>query len=831
MSKTIPGLVSVVLVNYKGTDDTIQAVKHLKELEWPADRLEIIVVENASGDDSFERLSALGDQIVLVNSTENRGFAGGCNLGVARASGEYLAFLNNDARPDRHWVTAAVERFEESPRIGAVATKVLDWDGENVDFLDAGLTWYGMGYKPLTGEKYTRELIAPGADVLFGTGSSMFVRHDVYDILGGFDERYFMFFEDVDFGWRLNLRGWRFAYEPRSVAYHKHHASMTTFGRWREQYLLERNALFTIYKNLGDDALGRTLAATMALSLRRGLSKAGVDTDELDIRRKSGAEQDERAVSKDVLAPVYAIDRFVDSLPELTDARAEIQANRQVSDKHIASLFRETDVPASLDRNYLDGYIKITNAFGLTDPSPNTRVLVITGDPIGAKLAGPGIRAWAMADALAESNDVRLVSLNVMEATSARFQTAHVAIGDQRAMRHHEEWADVIVFQGLAMALYRSISETDKILVADVYDPMHLEQLEQARGLGSAGWTTQVSDATKVLNQQLERADFLLCASDRQRHFYLGQLAALGRVNPANYSEDPDLENLLAIVPFGLSEEPPQHQRDVLRGVHDGIGPDDKILLWAGGLYNWFDPQTLIEAVGLVHEKHDDVRLFFQGTKNPNPGVPEMAIVEESRTKARDLGILDTAVFFNSSWVDFADRQNYLTEADAGVSTHHAHIETTFSFRTRILDYLWAELPMVVTEGDSFAELVKAENLGVVVPAGDAQKLANALEKVLYDEAYIAKVKKNIRRVRERFYWQTTLAPLVSFIEDARPAADRLERGLGEVKTPQTPRRRPTPMYGVRHDLSRVRHYLSDGGVSVVMGKVATRVKARLSAR
>ena len=95
------GVVSVVLVNFRGTDDTIEAVDRLEEVDWNRDLLEIIVVENASGDDSAARLRAsLGDRITLVESDTNRGFTGGCNLGVAHTTGEFVAFLNNDAKPD-----------------------------------------------------------------------------------------------------------------------------------------------------------------------------------------------------------------------------------------------------------------------------------------------------------------------------------------------------------------------------------------------------------------------------------------------------------------------------------------------------------------------------------------------------------------------------------------------------------------------------------------------------------------------------------------------------------------------------------------------------------
>lgn len=400
------------------------------------------------------------------------------------------------------------------------------------------------------------------------------------------------------------------------------------------------------------------------------------------------------------------------------------------------------------------------------------RVLIITGDPIGAKLAGPAIRAWNMAVELSKTNEVKLLSLTGVSEVQPPFDVVHVPAFDDKSFNFFHEWADVVVFQGHAMLVFSALRHSKKIMVVDVYDPMHLEQLEQARELPAEQWTQSVDEATRVLNDQLRRGDFFLCASERQRLFWLGQLAALGRVNPSTYENDPDLTGLIDVAPFGLSRTDPVHNRSVLKGVHPGIAMDDKLLLWSGGLYNWFDPHTLIRAVAQLSTTHDNVRLFFQGTKHPHPGVPEMEIVRTSKDLARDLGVLDRNVFFNDSWVDFDDRQNYLLEADLGVSTHFDHIETTFSFRTRILDYLWAVLPMVVTRGDHFADLVEEQTLGIAVPAEDVGALANAIEKVLFDPGFNSQVRGNIRRVREGYFWDVALAPLVNFIEHAKFAGD-----------------------------------------------------------
>jgi len=822
MAKLQPGVVSVILVNFRGADDTLEAIRHLRDLDWPSDRLEIVVVENASGGDSLEKLRAGAPDVTLVESATNLGFAGGCNLGVSRSHGEFVAFLNNDARPDAAWVSAAVDAFASAPRVGAVASRVLDWEGQHVDYMGSALTWFGMGYKPFTGEPIPR-IDDPPRDVLFGTGSAMFVRREVYEALGGFDESYFMFFEDVDLGWRLNLLGWRFRYEPRSLAYHKHHASMSSYGTHKERYLLERNALATLYKNLGDDQLAQALPAAMALAVRRGVTLGGEDSTGFDLRN-GGSDDPVTSISTEAVAPLFAIDQFVEMLPALRRSREVVQGSRTISDGVLWKLFGNADVSVLHDPPFLRGYENLVEAFDVSERPRTTRVVIVTGDPIGPRLAGPAIRAWNMAELLSRENEVTLVSLAGVSPVDAPFEIVHIRPGDDARFEPLERGADIIVFQGHAMAVFESLRMSDKILVVDIYDPMHLEQLEQGRELAAPVWAKQVSDATDVLNEQLERGDFFLCASERQRHFYLGQLAALGRINPTTYVGDPDLRGLIDISPFGLSSTPPRHERAVVKGVRDGIATDDKLLLWSGGLYNWFDPLTLIRAVAALAERRPNVRLFFQGTKHPHPHVPEMAIVARARELAASLGVLDRNVFFNDTWVEFAERQNYLTEADAGVSTHHAHIETTYSFRTRILDYLWAELPMVVTAGDHFAELVEREQLGVVVPAEDVDALVDGLERVLFDDAFAAEARERIRVVRERYTWDRALEPLVAFVRSPHPAADRVRAlaASGTGRGQKAPRRRRRS--GFRHDVRQFFFHLRHSGPRTVFAKVARRL-------
>jgi glycosyltransferase involved in cell wall biosynthesis len=301
---------------------------------------------------------------------------------------------------------------------------------------------------------------------------------------------------------------------------------------------------------------------------------------------------------------------------------------------------------------------------------------------------------------------------------------------------------------------------------------------------GNAGATAETlnvdaidADAAGVLavqNTQLVLGDFFICASERQRDFWIGALHTAGRINPRTYAPDPTLRSLIDVVPFGVADARIDRlpRESVLKGVRPGIHASDYVLLWAGSILDWQDPQTLVRAVASIAARRDDVKLFFMGTRHPNPMVPPMRAVEESVALARELGVLDTHVFFND-WVPYADRWRYLIEADLGLSTHREHLETRLSFRTRMLDYLWTGLPIVCTEGDVFASLVAERGLGRVVPPGDADALASAIEQLIDHDDERARCRQRLLEVAEEFRWRRVVGPLARFCDAPRLAPDR----------------------------------------------------------
>ncbi|MFE2753473.1 glycosyltransferase, partial [Actinosynnema sp. NPDC059335] len=712
--------------------------------------------------------------------------------------------------------------------VGAVASKVLDWDGRAIDFVDGGLTWFGMGYNRHAGEPDDGSHDAP-RDVLFGTGSALVARTSVFRELGGFDERFFMFYEDVDLGWRMNLRGWRVRYVPTSLTYHRHHASMSTVDTSRELYLLERNALAALYKNFSDETLAKVLPAALALVVRRATARGELDATQLEITRRPADPADDRApvpVPRQALAGFLAVDRFVELLPSLAESRRAEQAARRVTDADLVPLMRKALEPAYPLPRYLAAHDVLVEVFGLEEVFGRPRrVLVVTGDAISDRMAGPAIRAWHMADVLSGEHDVRLVTTNARcEPPDASFPVGRAA---PRELVEHAKWADVIVLQGHVLENLGFLKEpgNTKIVVCDIYDPMHLELLEQGKDSTDEQRELDLVGVTRIIDNQLRRGDFFLCASERQRHFWLGHLTAIGRLTPSLYDNDPTVRSLLAEAPFGLPGKPPQRTGPGLRSTL-GIDESDRVVLWAGGVYSWFDPLTLLHAVDRLRSRRSDVRLVFLGMKHPNPEVPDMDIAGRTRALAERLDLVGEHVFFNETWVPYHDRQNWLLDADAGVTTHYEHVETTFAFRTRVLDYLWAGLPIVTTDGDSFADLVRREGLGVVVPSEDPDALADALEKVLYDSEFAAGCVARIDAVRERFTWENVLAPLTAFCRNPRPAADRLPGASSLVPNRPLGRREK-----VLRDVRLVQEYLNAGGAGEVARRATGRVLKKLRGR
>ena len=412
----------------------------------------------------------------------------------------------------------------------------------------------------------------------------------------------------------------------------------------------------------------------------------------------------------------------------------------------------------------------------MTDVGRQRRVLLICNDVVGERMAGPGIRYWEFARILSRSFAVTLAVPPFVKMQSPLGEPgfpARVLVCRREAeLKALAVEADVIVTLGTVLLAYPFLANVAKYLVSDLYDPFLLSGLRQYADRPLAERIPLHEGFRRALNFQIQAADFLICASEKQRDYWLGMLSALGRINPYTHDDDHTLRRLIDVVPFGLPAEPPRQTKPVLKGVYKTIATDDRVILWGGGIWNWFDAPTLIRALALIARQRSDVKLFFMGVERANLSLPKMQAGEEAIALSQELGLYNRYVFFND-WVPYNERQNYLLEADLGASLHKDHAETRFAFRTRFLDYLWACLPMVATEGDVMSEQVKEWGLGRIVAAGDVEGVTTAILELLNTPGLRETYRPRFAQAAARYRWDVVTAPLVNFCANPRLAPDK----------------------------------------------------------
>src|SRR5437588_3184802 len=206
------------------------------------------------------------------------------------------------------------------------------------------------------------------------------------------------------------------------------------------------------------------------------------------------------------------------------------------------------------------------------------KVLFVTNEALNQKRSGPAIRCLELARVVAQKHQVTLASLQLSDLPESSTPLLADALRHKSQLHAAARDSDVVVTQGLVLARVPALGRLAKHLVIDLYDPYLLEYLAHAHPRHPQwGYLRQLYR----LNQQMTMGDFFLCANERQWDYWLGRLCASGRLNTDEYQRDPSLRRLLAMVPFGLPAQPPQHHKQVLKEIVPGIAKDDFVLLWA----------------------------------------------------------------------------------------------------------------------------------------------------------------------------------------------------------------------------------------------------------
>ena len=402
-------------------------------------------------------------------------------------------------------------------------------------------------------------------------------------------------------------------------------------------------------------------------------------------------------------------------------------------------------------------------------------IVLISHDTIGDRMAGPGIRYSHIARALAKHIPLTLAipaqSPSWSLDTGPSLLVRRYSHGDWPSLQPLLAHARVVICPPDTISDFPQLAHGPWALAFDDYDPLLSEWLAAA-ALADPDWLpVGWAHRMKTLAPHLLHGDFFFCASERQRDWFLGILEASGRLNPHTYAEDHSLRRLLDVVSTGMPADPPTPSRRVFRDAWPGIHPDDRLILWGGGLWPWLDPLTAIRALHLALPRVPSLKLLFPGTRLPNPNMAGIrTLLPEARALVDQLGLSHAVLF--GDWMPFADWPDALLDADIALTLHVESLETRLAFRSRILDYLWAALPTIATDGDATCDLVRHYAIGRVVPPGDASAVADALVDLAHAPRPLPGAR--VDQARADLNWDVVIRPLLQFCLHPRIAPDKL---------------------------------------------------------
>ena len=373
--------VAIVVLNYNGRQHLEPCFESLLGLDYPRDRWELVMVDNGSVDGSLEVIKRAG-WVRLVENEDNVGFAAGCNQGAAEASdADVLVFLNNDMRVDPGFLKELCEPVV-SGNCAATTGKMLSWDGKRINSAGGAMNFHGFGIQRGIDETPTAEH-DKGGPTLFACGGAMAIDAKVYAEVGGFDEEFFAYYEDVDLGWRLWVLGHEVLYVPSAVCYHHHSSTSRAFPLETVRLLQVRNPVLACFKNYDDENLRRVLPATLALAMRRSRLVAGIDderpfriehantkrTDYVAKIKEKARRQvaDSFPVRREAVADMLGLNDLLGRWDHWMQRRAEVQSRRRCDDARIFELFENPLWCIEDERTYGELHRGLVGFLGLDD--------------------------------------------------------------------------------------------------------------------------------------------------------------------------------------------------------------------------------------------------------------------------------------------------------------------------------------------------------------------------------------------------------------------------------------------------------------------------------
>jgi GT2 family glycosyltransferase len=382
---------AIIILNLDGRHHLKPCFETLAALDYPKDRYEVILIDNASSDGSVEEMRSQHSWVRLAVNDRNVGFAPGCNQGADMApEAEVLVFLNNDMRVEPAWLRELVNPLARG-ECQATTAKMFSWDGKAMNSAGGGMNFHGIGIQ----RGYMQD---PGPDfdwprkTLFACGGAMAMGRELFQEMGGFDSEFFAYYEDVDLGWRSWVLGHEVWYTPKAVCYHHHSSTSKRLPLEMIRLLQVRNPQLACFKNYDDEHLRKILPAMLALAVRRSFQNSGLhDVSSFRIeeagglapdgflqglmKRVRGAMPNKIEVDRVGVADLIGMNDLLGNFKHWQAKRATVQAARKRDDQDIFRLFLRPEWCIEEDPAYKDLQQGLTELYsidelfvGLTEP-------------------------------------------------------------------------------------------------------------------------------------------------------------------------------------------------------------------------------------------------------------------------------------------------------------------------------------------------------------------------------------------------------------------------------------------------------------------------------
>jgi len=345
----------IIIVNWNNRVETLECLRAVEAQLPEVEGASVTVVDNGSSDGSPTAIVAQHPQVKLFALTTNRGFTGGLAAALAGSTATHVIFLNNDAVPEPGWLASLVDAIEDAPEdVLSVGGKIVDPTGTKIDFIGGMLTFDGHAFQ--NGFRYplgSRPEPARGDEILFACGGNMIARRAPLMGLGAFDDDYFAYLEDVDFGWRAWISGYRSVFEPEALVRHASSTTSNRLGDFERGVLFERNALQTAiknYENLPDSGASMLFAYMHRLhhyATTRNPDAAELTRDFGQAPKPRGWRRKPLVSIDDPLTAMQfrALDWILRNDARLARKRHEVQNRRKRSDREIFDRFPLQLVP------------------------------------------------------------------------------------------------------------------------------------------------------------------------------------------------------------------------------------------------------------------------------------------------------------------------------------------------------------------------------------------------------------------------------------------------------------------------------------------------------